>query len=569
MILQRLIEYQKRQESTPTMYVDTNIHWFIELDSSGNFINMVGTDAGESKGKPRPKKYLVPSLVRSMGVRALLLVGNGEYVLGVAREKSKPERVAECFKSFIELINKCAEKTSEPSVKAIQRFLKNNPKEKMKLHEDFIPEHNLSFRVDGKMPFDFPSVQTFWADYTSIGGDEMQCILCGEMRTPSKVIPVQIKGIPGGQPTGMAVISANSKAFESYGLKKSLIAPTCQQCGERFSKALNSLLASPANCLRVGKLKYIFWTKEEHSFSFNIISDPKPEEVKNLIKSFYKARDFDPDFDPMPFYSAAVSASGGRVVFRDWIDTTVGNVQRNLARFFVLQGIADSEGIKHFGITSLASATVRDLKELPTQVPKNLVSFALRGGKLPFWLMNMALNRCKAEKKDKKLSRNRASLIKMVYLSNLKQIPKEDYMVNLEKENTNPAYICGRLLAILDSIQFFAIGDVGANVVDRYYGTASSAPASVFGNLMRGAQSHLSKIRKEKRGLQVNLQKQLAEVAGHLVEFPSTLNMKEQGLFALGYYHQRAERGKSSDAPEESDSNSDVNNQKRLNSEGE
>jgi CRISPR-associated protein Csd1 len=52
--------------------------------------------------------------------------------------------------------------------------------------------------------------------------------------------------------------------------------------------------------------------------------------------------------------------------------------------------------------------------------------------------------------------------------------------------------------------------------------------------LIRLAQHHLAKI--DSAGFH---QKNLGEVIDGIDEFPSTLSLKEQGLFAIGYYHQR------------------------------
>lgn len=60
-------------------------------------------------------------------------------------------------------------------------------------------------------------------------------------------------------------------------------------------------------------------------------------------------------------------------------------------------------------------------------------------------------------------------------------------MVQLDPDNPNSAYRCGRLLAVLEAVQRLAIPGIKATVVDRFFGTASSAPASVFGRLVRGA----------------------------------------------------------------------------------
>lgn len=112
-------------------------------------------------------------------------------------------------------------------------------------------------------------------------------------------------------------------------------------------------------------------------------------------------------------------------------------------------------------------------------------------------------------------------------------------MPKLDRENRTPAYLCGRLLAVLERIQKTAIRSK-ATIVDRYFGAASSAPATVFGNLMRGAQHHLAKLRKEKEGAYYALDRELQEICSHISEFPRTLSLQEQATFSLGYYQQKA-----------------------------
>lgn len=112
----------------------------------------------------------------------------------------------------------------------------------------------------------------------------------------------------------------------------------------------------------------------------------------------------------------------------------------------------------------------------------------------------------------------------------------------LDRDLKDPAYLCGRLLAVFERLQFFALRDVNATVVDRYYGTASTAPATVFPRLVRSAEQHLSKLHGEKPGLGVNIQKEIEEIITDLPPaFPLTLSLRDQGRFALGFYHQRAD----------------------------
>ena len=112
----------------------------------------------------------------------------------------------------------------------------------------------------------------------------------------------------------------------------------------------------------------------------------------------------------------------------------------------------------------------------------------------------------------------------------------------LDLSNTNPAYRLGRLFAVLERIQEESAGGPGklnATIRDRYYGAASATPATVFPILLRNTQNHLSRLRKDKPGLAVNLERDIAEIiAGLHSQFPRSLRLEDQGRFAIGYYHQ-------------------------------
>jgi len=541
MLLQRLVEYSGRLDLPPSNYLKRVVHWFIELDAKGNFRGMQAT--GDFKDRQNLKHLNLPHVMRSVAVRSKLLSDNGEYVLGIGREGSKPERISKQHESFVGTVRACAEATGNKGVKAVLNFLENLEIDSFPLPDGFEPSHEITFKVAGRPPVEDSDVRDWWAStFDDDSAERMQCIICGRTRTPERRLQQKIKRIPGGQTAGNAIISANSPAFESYALHESLIAPTCSECAEKFSHAANDLLTKPESHIRVDPVVYIFWTKEDVGFDgLRLLSDPEPEDVKALIRAVFTGAESSIPEDYTPFYAAALTASGARVAVRDWLDTTVGGVKRALARYFRLMQIVDFDGSegKPLNLYQLSGATVRDLKDLPAHVPRGLIRFALAGGRLPNSLLFEAVRRNRAEQR---VTRPRAALIKMVMLSQGASGLKEEDMVQLDNTNKEPAYLCGRLFAVLESIQRSALGGVGASIVDRFYGSASSAPASVFGNLMRGSQAHLAKLRKTKPGLHVTFQKQLEEIAAHLMEFPLKLTLQQQGLFALGYYHQHAYR---------------------------
>ncbi len=112
--------------------------------------------------------------------------------------------------------------------------------------------------------------------------------------------------------------------------------------------------------------------------------------------------------------------------------------------------------------------------------------------------------------------------------------------VYLNKEHPEPAYQCGRLLAMLASLQYSALGDVGAGVVQRYYVAASQTPGLTIGRLVANAKNHLNKL---EGGLAHWYEDQIAEIMSRISDrIPTTLDLEGQSLFALGYYQQIAAR---------------------------
>ena len=124
---------------------------------------------------------------------------------------------------------------------------------------------------------------------------------------------------------------------------------------------------------------------------------------------------------------------------------------------------------------------------------------------------------------------------------------------HLTADTDDPAYNCGRLLSVLAEAQNKAHDYqlTGAGVVERYFGTASVSPASVFPLLSRLNRHHLSKISKSPKwkGHEKYLESCINSISAKFrpdgaklpPQFPRTLSLLEQGRFALGFYQQQAE----------------------------
>lgn len=566
MILTQLYEHSQRiQDKLPTeMYGKVKIHWLVELNTDGALRGDGFTGLGKGEF------YTMPDLVRASGIKPKLLADNGEYVFGVGRADSPPDKVTERHRQFKELVQKCADATQETSVQAVAKFLAiwEPERDKNKLPEGFDPAQVVTFQVDSIIPADavpgMQAIQRFWADYTAGNGEGvgvrplMQCLVTGKEGMVEERLPVKIKGIPDGQTAGTSLVSANVGPFTSYGLSNSLTSPISREAGEGFAKALNHLIATEDSRLYMGSIVYTFWTREPLEYNFlDDMKEDQPEEAKKLYKSALSGnRIYD---EPNQLYALGLSASGGRAVVRDWIESSIPDAMQNLVRWFEAQEIVNPWGEfsekRYLSVHRLSNSLYRDAKkdakkEALARVPPLLIRSALKGDPLPLDILTRVVRRICVDRIEPHypVTQSRAALIKLILTS-------QGYpMTNMQSLNRKPdlsppehaAYHCGRLLAQLEIIQRRAQGEkINTTLVDRYYGAASTTPAKIMGALIQGAQAHLTKIRKTNEGTYKALQKQMEDIIDELSpeanKLPRTLSMQQQSIFALGYYHQRAD----------------------------
>ena len=107
----------------------------------------------------------------------------------------------------------------------------------------------------------------------------------------------------------------------------------------------------------------------------------------------------------------------------------------------------------------------------------------------------------------------------------------------LNTQNTDGAYNCGRLFAVLEMIQQKALPGINTTIKDRFFSSACSTPYLVFPRLMKLSQSHLGKLDQRNA---IFFEKIIQEIVSNLGDsFPKAMNMEKQGMFILGYYQQK------------------------------
>lgn len=574
MLLRELVDYAERldrEDNTtvlPSGYQKVGIRWVINLNHEGRMVGEPTQTTNGLEGKQeRAKQFLAPQLVRTVAIKAKLLADNAEYVLGKEREGSPIAKVLQRHDAFVKTVQECANATHLPEVKSVARFLETVNLELLELPSGIDPARDIfTFSVEGVLPIDLPEVRSYWAKACQKINDnkqeailEAECLISGEYGPVMEREPVKIKGIPGGQTSGTNLISANKRAFESYGLSASQVAPVKVEYAEKYANALNHLLKSDYTHLRIGPVVYVFWAEDAPPLpvvdslakpdtenllladlfsgqTIDLAISDRPEQVKKGLLSPWAGREFE-NIRANAFYAVSLSASGGRVVVRDHLTTTVGDAREKLRAYFKAQQmVASSGGIGNpLGIYALAGSLYRDAnKEMSPTIPVSLLEFALQGTPLPFAFLQQIVRRNRAERR---VTYPRAALTKMVLISRGKEMTD---MEKLRAERPEVAYHLGRLLAALENIQKAAQPGINASIVDRFYGSASTTPAWVFGRLLNGAQNNLGKLRNSRPGIYIASEKRLQEIMGHIQDFPPVLKVENQALFGLGYYHEKA-----------------------------
>ena len=549
MILASLTEVAVREGLVENLdYEPKAVSWVIQLDQNGSYLGLVSTLTESG-----PKKKLVPRIMsiprrtgRTSGASADFLVDKSEYVLGIEPDgKRKQKDLDRRRELFAVLVRTAAEKLNSPELKSVDAFLRSEPQRekcsKDLARQQYASNDLLAFEVGGYPAHDAPGVKEYFSTLRQSQAEEArQCLVCGKSKPIIEKHPA-IK-LRGGTSSGVALVSFNSDAFESYGWSRNENAPVCRTCADSYTTALTRLLSDrypdpkqPGAVLgrRAVALSNdttaIYWTNEESEtldLIGGLLDAPDPNAVRDLLDSPNKGRQSGGDINP--FYCVILSGAQGRAVTRSVQRGTLEVVQANIQSYFRLMLNFVDGPVPLFVL--LRSLAVQGKSEnLSPNLAAEVFLAILFQIPLPRTLLLSALQRCRAEQE---VTRPRAALIGLYLARNLR---KEGIDMGLNKEIADSGYRLGRLLAVLERLQGAAVRP-NTTLAERYYGAASTRPGTVFPSLLKLAQHHAAKA--PAGGF---FQAQLAEVLDGVKAFPTMLPIDEQGMFALGYYHQRQE----------------------------
>jgi CRISPR-associated protein Csd1 len=509
------------------------------------------------KSKRIPRTIVVPFRGNRSGQKPLpnFLCDNSGYVLG--RDAStKPDLLEWKREQFRLLHERFRDAVADPGLEAICLFLATwNP--------DLAPSlpnwvdlcgSNLVFKLRGELSYvhDAPSIQSAWIQ--SLSGHQetyvAPSLVTGHSERVARLHEPAIKHVydPGGQ-AEKRLVCFNENAFESYGKSQSFNAPVGIHDAFRYSTSLNRLLSDDGRRVRIGDATVVFWSDrsegsdaEETFRQFFGEAAPKDDAAEHR-KTVDRLREFltaarqgrlaDWISDPeAPFYVLGLSPNASRLNVRYWLVGTVRQFAERLARHAAdLEIVGKPKDEPWLSIQSMLAETSRGKDGVPPQLAAG-VSRAILAG-LPTYpdaFLGAIVHRARA---DGEVSWRRAAILKAF----LKREGRFDVDVYLNKEHPEKAYHCGRLLAVLAFAQEQALGAVNTGVIRRNLGSVMAMPGLMLGRLQRAAEvGHIPKL---ERDLPVFVQDELKAINVRLKDdVPVHLSLREQSLFALGFYQQ-------------------------------
>lgn len=578
MILQSLCQYYERKAKDPNLalarlgFETRAIAFIIVIDSKGKFISI--QDCREQQGKKKfTPSFTIPQLpqprkakdtVIEEGATAGLGVDHFGYVLGQAKLDKKTKTYLEKeiklanlqftgFKNKLKELNKII--PEDKGLEAIANFYSDDEnfaaiKEAPEWDEIIKKEGTfLAFKLAGVSHLICQSEAVVsYVEQSTKKNKGGFCLVSGEedeiARTHNAV------NLIGG--TNPKLVSFNKRAFESYGKSQSFNSPIGEKISFQYSTALNFLLKNNSTNFRIDETSYICWADKENYLENNVtfffnedIDDPDKgaNAIKQLMNTLNNGAYQQPD-GQNEFYVLGLSPNSARISVRFWQKSTVAEFSEHLGCWF---NDLDIIGRDHYGyspLKSLLKSIVFANKE--KNIPPNLIGEVTRsvlaGTQLPVTLINAILRRIKAEQGifSGYNGFHRVSLLK-AYLNrknrfyNFKQ---QEVTVSLNQDETRIGYCLGRLFSALEKLQEDAHGGkLNSTIRDKYYSSASSTPKTVFGTLMRLSTHHFKKL--DNPAFKVVAEKRIGEIMALIPEFPAHLNLDNQGLFAIGYYHQK------------------------------
>jgi CRISPR-associated protein Csd1 len=576
-ILQALVDYYGRRQrsANPSRRLpapgleDKAVPFVIELDRAGHVMQLLDTRQHDGK-RLVAKTFLVPQgEKKTSGVKANLLWDSAEYAIGLSRGRKGGGETTptQAFRERIERLSEPAR--SDEGVRAVLAALDRGDWSALHAHpawpaiETTNPVMSFALAEDAGELICQRAAVVESALHTSApeGVNEGWCLVEGRQAPVARLHP-SIKGVRDAQTSGANIVSFNARAFESYGKteRQGENAPVSEPAVFAYTTALNALLGRDSpNKLQIADATTVLWADRDDSIEPELIAlfgddpDAHVDAVRQRLAGA-SAGALGVLDEPLRFFVLGLAPNASRIAVRFWFHDTFDRLAPRVLQHFddlrlVRQSDKDSATPSMYWLLR-SIAPQGKAENVPPRLAGEWLRAILEGTPYPPALLNAAVNRCRAEQASGAFGGNvpylRAAILKACINREHRRrhatAPGFQFIrEELDMTQTDPAYRLGRLFAVLERIQSAAQPGINATIRDRYYGAASSTPAAVFPTLLRLKNAHLKKLAPAQ---ETHFEKLVGAICGSveqpaLTDFPRQLDLHAQGLFALGYYHQR------------------------------
>lgn len=563
MILKALYDYYQRsgEEVAPLGLEYKQIGFIIVLDKDGHFLRF----EDRRLDKKSAQQFLVmKSVGRSSAPVANYLYDNSQYVFGYS-DKGDLDSMRKYFDTFKSKVAEIYEMYSEnKAIQAVYAFYQQEPSAMVEAMQqdalwDDIAKNlskkysTFSFLIDGDT-----EIVASKRDLMNLvtPEDTVEGKLCLVTGKHSKTVEVTTATmIPGSQATAKLVAFQVNSGYDSYGKTKGNNAPISEDAEFAYTTALNHMLRSDShNKFMVGNRTFLFWAssasqaaKESEDSLFALLGRPETDDddpnrrielVRSTFMAIYNGK-LSADKDDR-LYILGLAPNSARIAVVYWSEMPLRDFAGVISRHFEDMEMVDirKEKKPYVGLHSiLGSVTLggKSSDAIPN-MPDAVVKSIFQGLPYPISLFQACIRRVRAEQS---INVVRAAIMK-AYLNRLNDNNHKNIKRMLDKENNNQGYLCGRLFAVLENLQYAA--NKQDSIRSSYMNAASSTPAAVFSTILKLSNSHYGKLLKENKGLAVFFDNQKKEIMAMIQDFPTTLDLGDQGRFFLGYYHQKCYR---------------------------
>ena len=584
MLIKALCEYADKKAASQSETIEEGwgeqaVNYLIKLSSDGDLLEIIPSAPSESK-KKSSKKLILPQRTQKPGICSNYIEHRPLYIFGLNYEEgkftpddktNKARKSHEAFvKHELEFLNGLDSDICIAYRKFIEKWMPENETENnvlVQLGKDYkgayfgiiLETGTEGLEADSQLKEKYNRI--FFSESQNVS--DSPTAVCGILGENLEIARLHDKiKFPGGQTSGCQLVCMNDTAFESYGKTQSYNSNVSEEAMKKYTYTLNQLLADKNHRTIVGDMVITYFamkpddSKECSLYSMlafggdnakeNEIDDSRENEINKLMSYAENGYTGDEKYidkieadTESTFYIAGFTPNSSRIcqkfVYRD----KFGNLLKNLIKHQNDLQINESNTrpVYFYGIQKELVSPKSSNEKAPSPLMTSIMLAAFNNTKYPDGLLSTVIRRIKIDSDEEKnrfikLNDTRAGIIKAC-LNRKHQ--KEEITMAWNDENKNQAYLCGGLFAVYEKIQQDSSGGgLNRTIKDSYFASACSRPASVFPKLAKLSQNHM---RKLSEGSCIYYNKMIGEITNELCgEFPSTLNLDDQGRFIIGYY---------------------------------